>query len=114
MFNETINTNIPTVLVRGDTKDIRVVFTSDGLNVTPNGMLPDDTLSFSICKKGSSQAAFTVTTTVSDGLFKITHENTKDLKPGKYEYDIEFRKEDMSVVKTLQLGEIEVKKDITI
>lgn len=111
---ERLNVNVPLTLIRGDTQEFKVVFVFNDEYVTPNGMNEDDKLSFSIRKKGSSTTTLTSTTTIGDGVIKLTHEQTKDLKPGKYEYDIELKKEDMSVVKTLQLGELEVKKDVTI
>lgn len=100
-------------LIRGDTETIKVNFYKGNEEFTPNGLKDGDILTFTIRDIVTENPILIKKATIPAKSFKLSHEETKELEAKKYNYDIEYRKPDKSIVKTLVIGNVNVRKDIT-
>ena len=100
-------------LIRGDTESIEVKFVRDGKEYVPNGLSDGDLLTFTIRDIVTEKPILVKRVELPLKSFKLMHEETKKLEVKKYSYDIEYRKPDKSVVKTLVIGNISIIKDVT-
>lgn len=100
-------------LIRGDTETIKVNFYKGNEEFTPNGLKDGDILTFTIRDIVTENPILIKKTIIPAKSFKLSHEETKGLEAKKYNYDIEYRKPDKSIVKTLVIGTANVRKDIT-
>lgn len=79
-------------LTKGDTGTF--TFSRDG-----NSLADGDTVTLTIRERLDGPV---VLQSISNGnALKLTHEQTKELKPGKYFFDIEYRSADGSIVHTV-------------
>lgn len=100
-------------LIRGDTETIKVNFYKGNEEFTPNSLKDGDILTFTIRDIVTENPILIKRTIIPAKSFKLSHEETKGLEAKKYNYDIEYRKPDKSIVKTLVIGNVNVRKDIT-
>ena len=100
-------------LIRGDTETIKVNFFKGNEEFTPNDVVDGDILTFTIRDIVTENPILVKSRTLPDRTFKLSHEETKSLEAKKYNYDIEYRKPDKRVVKTLVIGDVNVRKDVT-
>lgn len=100
-------------LIRGDTETIKVNFYKGNEEFTPNGLKDGDILTFTIRDIVTENPILIKKAIIPAKSFKLSHEETKGLEAKKYNYDIEYRKPDKSIVKTLVIGNVNVRKDIT-
>lgn len=100
-------------LIRGDTENIKVNFFKDGKKYLPKDIEDNDILTFTMRDPGREKAVLVKVATIAEMSFKLSHEETKSLEPGRYSFDLEYRKPDKSVVKTLVIGIVNVRKDVT-
>ena len=100
-------------LIRGDTETIKVNFYKGNEEFTPNSLKDGDILTFTIRDIVTENPILIKRTIIPAKSFKLSHEETKGLEAKKYNYDIEYRKPDKSIVKTLVIGNVNVRKYIT-
>lgn len=100
-------------LIRGDTETIKVNFYKGNEEFTPNSLKDGDILTFTIRDIVTENPILIKRTIIPAKSFKLSHEETKGLEAKKYNYDIEYSKPDKSVVKTLVIGDVNVRKDVT-
>lgn len=100
-------------LIRGDTETIKVGFFKDGESYKPTDVEDGDILTFTMRDTVKEKAVLVKKVILPDTTFKLTHEDTRWLEPGRYSFDLEYRKPDKSVVKTLLIGKVSVRRDVT-
>lgn len=100
-------------LIRGDTETINIKFIKGKDEFIPKDVVDGDILTFTIRDIVTERPILVKSRTLPDKTFKLSHEETKSLEAKKYNYDIEYRKPDKSVVKTLVIGDVNVRKDVT-
>lgn len=100
-------------LIRGDTETIKVRFFKGGSEYRPNDLEDGDILTFTMRDVIKEKIALVKRISIPEMTFNLTHEETKQLIDSRYDFDIEYRKEDKSVVKTLVIGKVIVRKDVT-
>lgn len=74
-------------LTRGDTLTLEVTIT-DGNN-EPYELQDGDKLTFTV-KKSVFTEEILIQKEIVDGIFTISHDDTKDLSYGKYKYDVQL------------------------
>lgn len=97
-------------LIRGDTEQIKVMLTKNGEPYKPNDVKDGDLLTLTIRKYVE---LLKKQIELPNNIFELKHEDTKNLPAGELEYDIEYRKPDNSIVKTLVKGKVKIIKDVT-
>lgn len=100
-------------LIRGDTETINIKFIKGKDEFIPNGLKDGDILTFTIRDIVTENPILIKKAIIPAKSFKLSHEETKGLEAKKYNYDIEYRKPDKSIVKTLVIGDVNVRKDVT-
>ena len=98
---------------RGDTEEIKVTFYKGWEKYTPEDLKEGDLFSFTVRDKFNKEVVIEKKVAYPNTTFKINHEDTKDLITKTYEYDVEYRKPDNSVVKTLIYGDFIIGLDVT-
>lgn len=100
-------------IVRGDTETIKLRFKKDGNDFKPKDIVSGDIFTFTVRNQFKNEIVIQKEIEYPSSTFYLSHEDTKNLKYGNYDYDIEYRKKDYSVVKTLLLGRVKVTKEVT-
>ncbi len=100
-------------LIRGDTESIKVQFVKGESEHRPNDLKNGDVLTFTMRDVVRENAVLVKKITIPEMIFNLTHDDTKRLIDKRYDFDIEYRTEDKSVVKTLVIGKAIVRKDVT-
>ena len=95
-------------LTRGDTENIKIRFLKNKREFTPNDISDGDIFTLTIRGTYNKRQILKKQIIYPEDTFKILHADTKDLEIGRYAYDIEFRKPDDSIVKTLIVGVFEL------
>lgn len=100
-------------LIRGDTEIINISFYRDDKKIEPEDIADGDIFTFTMRDQYTDDLRLTKSCIFPKTKIMLTHEDTKNLNDKKYKFDIEYRKPDKSVVKTLIIGVVDVEKDIT-
>lgn len=100
-------------LIRGDTESIEVKFIKDEEEFAPIDLADGDLLTFTIREVVTEKPVLVKRVEIPLKSFELLHEETKKLEAKRYNYDIEYRKPDNSVVKTLVIGNVNLIKDVT-
>lgn len=100
-------------LIRGDTEAIELRFVKDGAEYVPSGIDDGDIFTFTIRDMITEKPILVKKAIMPNKRIELVHEETKGLEAKKYNYDIEYRKPDKSIVKTLVIGKINIIKDVT-
>lgn len=100
-------------LIRGDTESIKISFIKDSEEYTPKDLVAGDIFTFTVRNRFTEEVILVKKCIYPDLEFKLLHEDTKVLDPTSYRFDLEYRKEDVSIVKTLMIGILKVTEDVT-
>lgn len=101
------------VLIRGDTEKIKIRFLENGIAYTPKFIEESDIFTFTVRDKQTGKIVLQKSISYPEEIININHEDTASLNFKSYEYDIEYRKPDYSVVKTLVVGSLVIAKEVT-
>lgn len=96
-------------LIRGDTETIRISFK----NGAESSYEENSQFTFTARNAYTAEIMLSKVIEFPQLDFNLTHDETKKLSEGNHVYDIEFRKKDNSVVKTLVKGTLVVEGDVT-
>lgn len=99
---------------RGDTKTVSI-FATYACNDTGENTLHGMRVTFTAREHFSGKKVLEKAAVVGDGSVSLnfTHAETRALRPGRYVYDIELRKDDCSIVCTLYTGALIIEADVT-
>ena len=100
-------------LHRGDTEQIKIAFYKGWGEYTPTDLENGDIFTLTLRDKKTKDVILQKQAIYPNTLFNIEHNDTKDLELKRYNYDIEYRKPDYSIVKTLILDDFEIGLDVT-
>lgn len=100
-------------LIRGDTECIKISFVRNSEEYAPKDLVAGDIFTFTVRNRFTEEVILIKKCVYPDLEFKLLHEDTKILDPTSYRFDLEYRKEDASIVKTLMIGILKVTKDVT-
>lgn len=100
-------------LIRGDTESIKISFVKDGEEYIPKDLVAGDIFTFTVRNRFTEEVILIKKCIYPDLEIDLKHEDTKVLDPTAYRFDLEYRKEDTSIVKTLMIGILKVTKDVT-
>ena len=101
-------------LIRGDTDIITIEYQrEDGEPFIPSDSEDGDKYTFTVRTKDRKIKIMEKTIYHPKMIFSIEENDTLNLPVGEYEYDIEYRKPDNSVVKTLIVDKLILSKDVT-
>lgn len=100
-------------LIRGDTETIEINFKKDDMDYKPNDLENGDIFTFTIRDRFTNEVEVKKRCIYPELKIELLHEETKRLRCETYNFDLEYRKADASIVKTLIIGLCHVKKDVT-
>lgn len=100
-------------LIRGDTETISISFLKNDKGYRPKDLKAGDIFTFTIRDRFTAEIAVQKKCIYPSLEIDLKHEETKKLRCEDYSFDLEYRKEDASVVKTLVIGILHVLKDVT-
>ena len=95
-------------LTRGDSAQIRLLVTSDGVPYNYD----KDTIVFSV-KKSTTTVEYIFQKTVENGVIYIEPEDTNDLQYGSYKYDVQLTTKDGHVCTIIPPDTFEVLPEVT-
>lgn len=98
---------------RGDTEKIQIRFSKDNKPFIPTDIADGDIFTLTIRGTYSRRIVIQKVINYPETMFNLLHKDTNNLDLGKYSYDIEYRKPDDSVVKTLVRGVFELSDEET-
>lgn len=101
-------------LVRGDTEKIKITYWKGWDKYEPNFIEDGDIYTLTFRDKRKNEVVLSKSITYPENEFTIEHEDTKDLEIKDYKFDIEVRRPDTSMVKTLVVGQVFIQADITL
>lgn len=99
--------------VRGDTETIRLQFLTNGEETPPKIFAAGDLFTLTLRNVVTGNVVLQKQIAWPESDFMLSHEDTADLNFATYDYDIEYRKPDLSIVKTIVVGKYTIGKEVT-
>lgn len=100
-------------LIRGDTEKIKVSFVKDDETYTPPDLADGDLFTLTIRSTYKKTKLLEKRIEYPELTFEIQAEDTEHMICGEYQFDIEYRKPDDSIVKTLVVSPVKLVEDVT-
>lgn len=76
-------------------------------------LMRGDIITFTVRDKYTEKIVLQKNISYPENIIEIEHDDTSKLSFRAYDFDIEYRKEDYSTVKTLIVGDLVIAKEVT-
>lgn len=100
-------------LIRGDTEEIAFEFLNDEDAVFVPDMFSTGDIFTLSSRDFKGELVFCKRCVFPDTVFSFSHEETKGFPIGEFSLDLEYKKPDESVVKTVFIDKVKIVRDVT-